>query len=118
MNAIISSLIGNGQFSLQRFANFDRLIHCVSIHFVERYMRVTFYKEHSHWREFPVDQNGEVVIRQLGSKPRHLLDLPRSILSKITNLAALSPEGPVLDMDNRTIHGLAEHPPAQQRVTF
>ncbi|KAI4673971.1 uncharacterized protein J4E88_008438 [Alternaria novae-zelandiae] len=105
-NAIFSSLIGNGQFSLQRFANFDRLIHSVSIHFVERYMRVTFDKEHSHWREFAVDQNGDVVIRQLGSKPRHLLDLPRSVLSKIIQLAALSPEGPILDMDNHTIHGL------------
>ncbi|KAI4957968.1 hypothetical protein J4E86_005108 [Alternaria arbusti] len=99
-------LIGNGQFSLQRFANFDRLIHSVSIHFVERYMRVTFDKEHSHWREFAVDQDGDVVIRQLGSKPRHLLDLPRSVLSKIINLAALSPEGPILDMDNHTIDGI------------
>jgi len=105
-NAIISSLIGNGQFSLQRFANFDRLIHSVSIHLAERYIRVTFDKEHSHWREFAVDQNEEVIIRQLGSKPRHLLDLPGSVLSKIINLAALSPEGPILDMDNHTIHGL------------
>jgi len=105
-NAIVSSLIGNGEFSLQRFANFDRLIHSVSIHFTERYMRVTFDKEHSHWREFAVDQNGDVIIKQLGSKPRHLLDLPRSILSKIIKLAALSPEGPILDMDNHTIHGL------------
>ncbi|KAI4640444.1 hypothetical protein J4E93_008650 [Alternaria ventricosa] len=105
-NAIVSSLIGNGEFSLQRFANFDRLIHFVSMHFTERYMRVTFDKEHSHWREFAVDQNGDVIIRQLGSKPRHLLDLPRSILSKIMKLAALSPEGPILDMDNHTIHGL------------
>lgn len=109
-NAIITSLIGHGHFSLQRFANFDRLIHSASIHFSERYMRVTFDREHVHWREFAVDQNGDVAVRALGSKPDHLLDLPRSVLTKIINMAMISPNGLILDMNTRAIHGLTLAP--------
>jgi hypothetical protein len=106
LNPMISSLIGNGHFSLYKFANFDRLIHSAAIFLEEFYMRVTFDSYDSHWIELAVAKDGVVNVRARGSKPRHLLSLPRSVLSKIINMAALSPQGLTIDMNTRTVHGL------------
>jgi hypothetical protein len=106
LNSMISSLIGKGHFSLYKFANFDRLIHSVTIVLSECYMKVTFDSDHSHWIELAVAEDGVVNVRARSSKPRHLLGLPRSVLSKIINMAVLPPQGPTLDMDSRTVYGL------------
>jgi hypothetical protein len=109
-NAIVSSVIGKGDLSLQKFAFSDQLITSAVINLLEHDLRIGFDKRSSglieHWKRYAIASDGRVVTTAHHPEAHHLLDLPHHILSIIASMAVLPPGGIRLDLESHAVYGL------------
>lgn len=110
-DAIVSSVIGKGDLSLQKFAFSDRLITSAVIDLSEHDLKIGFDKSSSdlaeHWKRYAIPSDGRVVTTARHPEAHHhLLDLPHHILSTIVSMAVLSPGGIILDLESHAVYGL------------
>jgi hypothetical protein len=109
LNAIISSVIGNGDLSLKRYARFDRLITSASLYIDDVALVVDFESNPSppyHYQKEFSARDGNVIVRTQVPTRKSFFDLPNSLLLKIFRMAAGSPSTLIVDTDRRTAYGL------------